>query len=73
MANSYTVTIYERVSYSVDVEADNEDEAYDEALEEIQSEGFDARQELEFEGYETYEVVCTYEDDEEEEEEGDEV
>ena len=62
----YTVVVYETVSHRVDVQADDENAAYDEAIELIQSEEYNAREELSFEGYTDYEVTCWSEDEEEE-------
>lgn len=63
----YTVVVYETVSHTVNLEAENEDAAYDEAIEYIQSDEYNAREELEFEGYTNYEVTCWDEDEEEDE------
>lgn len=59
----YTVTVYETVSHTVEVEADSDSAAYDEAINYIQSEEYNAREELSFEGYTDYEVTCWSEDD----------
>lgn len=64
----YTVVVYETVSHTVEVQADSESDAYDEAINYIQSEEYNARKELSFEGYtDVYEATCWNEDEEEEE------